>query len=111
MKLLESPKETKKYEPKKHTLHVYERSNKTKTIYRCIDPYCSHYQALEYLIGKVAECPKCGTEFILTKILLKNKLPTCFLCSKSPKKMKDTTLGKDVMEEILKELNKVEKEK
>ena len=68
-----------------HEFHEYERSKSNKEIYRCIHPECTHYHRREFLIGKKAICPKCKKPFILDKVQLRNKLPVCEFCSKSPK--------------------------
>lgn len=68
-----------------HNYHIYERSKPNKEVYRCIHPDCTHYTAKAMLLGKRSECPKCKDLFILTRLKLKNKLPTCDACSKSPK--------------------------
>jgi len=68
-----------------HNLHEYERSSENKDIYRCIHPRCNHYHRRAYLVGKAATCPKCKNEFVLTYKQLRNKLPVCDLCTKSPK--------------------------
>lgn len=68
-----------------HTIHTYERSKNNKEIYRCKYPRCSHYTNRQFLEGKEAECPKCKNSFILTWRHLRNKLPVCEFCSKSPK--------------------------
>jgi len=68
-----------------HFTHEYERSKSNKEIYRCLHPKCTHYKKREFLIGKEAICHKCKNTFILTLIQLKNKIPVCDYCTKSPK--------------------------
>lgn len=68
-----------------HEWHIWERSISNKKIYRCKHPDCSTYKDRAFLEGKRAECPKCGELYILTYAKLRNKLPTCDMCSKSPK--------------------------
>lgn len=84
-------------------IHRYERSARNKHTYRCIKPKCTHFTQDHLLLGKAAECGKCGVEFILTRMQLKNKLPVCLNCSKSPKKFVVEQMG-DVMDEVLMEV-------
>lgn len=94
-----------------HRLHIYERVGKGNgkgaidgVLYRCIDPHCTHNRKAEYILGKAALCPKCGVEFILSRMQLKNRLPVCAGCSKSPKPIL-TEVAKDVMKDIFDEIN------
>ncbi len=90
-------------------LHIYERSIKNKSIYRCIDPHCSHYQRREYLFGKAAKCAKCLEEFILDKKQLLNKTPVCLNCSKSKKAQEHQEL-KSTLEDLLNQVETKESE-
>lgn len=69
--------------PSKKHLHTYEKRPKVKgeksgvTIYRCIDPDCSHKIVREDLFGKRANCPYCGEPYILNPRILRLKLPHC----------------------------------
>ena len=66
-------------------LHTYERSKAKKTVYRCIDPDCTHYTSRDLLQGKRSSCFACGTPFILDHAQLRNWRPKCPMCTKSPK--------------------------
>lgn len=53
---------------KEHRLHIYRRvkhSSGRKDIFMCAHPYCTHVTSVEYLLGKAAECPYCGREYIM----------------------------------------------
>ena len=65
----------------KHT-HIYKRFSKTQ--YQCADPYCTHIQTVDRLIGKATRCNVCKvTEFVLTRKDLKLAMPRCVNCSNS----------------------------
>ena len=84
-------------------LHIYERSSVNKQIYRCIDPYCTHFCNKALLLGKAAKCFKCGREFLLDAYDLKLKRPLCPNCGTDSISLE----GKKV-KEFLKEMMKDE---
>lgn len=88
---------------KKCELHIYKRSNTQPSIYKCLAPRCHHFINKDFLEGKEALCPKCRCIFTLTKEKLKNKMPVCLLCSKSPKKNIEA-VASAAMEDILKKI-------
>ena len=82
-----------------HTLHEYERSKSNKEIYRCVHPDCHHYKRREFLLGKRAQCFKCKSPFILTRLQLKNFHPVCEYCTKSPR-AKESLIAKELVEKL-----------
>ena len=86
-----------------HEWHIWERVKTKKHLYRCIHPDCPTYKNKEMLTGKRAECPKCHELYILTYEKLRNKLPTCDMCSKSPK-AKELREKKEAADELLRNL-------
>ena len=83
-----------------HTLHEYERSKSNKEIYRCVHPDCHHYKRREFLLGKRAQCFKCKSSFILTRLQLNNFHPVCEYCTKSPRAKKNLIVLK-IAEELI----------
>lgn len=84
-------------------LHRYVRSRTRKDIYRCVHPDCTHYNRAELIIGKRAECSKCGAEMIIEEsqaIKYKTKYLTCLNCSKS-KKAQEYKITRDKIRDIL----------
>lgn len=64
-------------------VHTYERSKLNKKTYRCVgDPTCTHFARRELLIGKLAKCPECEREIILTSALLDLSKVICDSCRK-----------------------------
>src|SRR6266478_10155886 len=89
---------------RQHPLHAYKRSDRNEEIYKCLDPYCTHYVNKDFLENKAALCPKCGNEFILTRANLRARIPVCLMCSRSPKKY-TVMASEDIVHETLKELD------
>ena len=88
-------------------IHQYERSRSNKSIYRCIHAQCSHYQRVDFLIGKESECPKCHETFIMTEkqlIKMKVKMPVCLGCSNA-KGAADYRAAKKISEKMFERLN------
>lgn len=91
-------------------IHTYERSKTNAKIYRCIDPDCSHYHNVEFLVGKRALCNKCKEAFVLDRAQLIGKAsvkhPLCLNCSNSAKAKAHRemlTVAEDLLAEVLKE--------
>ena len=89
---------------KNHSLHTYKRSDRNKQIYKCLDPYCTHYTNKDFLENKAAICPKCHNEFLLTRKSLRARIPVCLMCSRSPKKHL-LMASEDIIHETLKDLD------
>jgi len=94
--------------PQKH-LHVYERAaHKTRIdLYFCRDPHCNHRINKIYLLGKAAECPFCGQEYVITREMLYKKrkglkLLHCKNCKKRGKERDQTVelLAQELKKEI-----------
>ena len=85
----------------KDHLHIYKRS-KSKHIYKCMHPDCTHFTDKDFLEGKRARCLKCQEPFVLTKMQLNNLIPRCSNCSNA---IKDKTLRNlsSALDEALKE--------
>lgn len=63
-------------------IHSYVRFSATQM--KCSDPYCSHLQTKDRLLGKVSRCPIChSVDFILTRADLRLAKPRCINCSNS----------------------------
>lgn len=69
----------------KDHIHTYERPRWNRSIYRCIDPSCSHYIQKRLLVGKYGKCPECGSQFILDREKLLRARPKCDFCSNTKK--------------------------
>ena len=72
----------------KHT-HTYRRSKARKNLYQCADPACSHYADRKFIVGKLAKCPDCEREYILSPYHLKLATPKCNPCLSATRKDKD----------------------
>lgn len=58
-------------------LHIYRRVKVGKndhTVYRCMEPNCSHFQQPELMEGKFAKCPRCGNPYVITERMIKDKV-------------------------------------
>jgi len=65
-------------------IHKYQRVKFKSgyTIYRCMQPGCSHFVREELILNREAICWRCGGVFIITQLL---KKPHCLNCvKKSP---------------------------
>ena len=72
--------------------HIHSYIKFSASQMQCSDPYCSHLQTKDRLVGKVSRCPICKiTDFILTRADLKLAKPRCVNCSqtKAAKKFKE----------------------
>jgi Zn ribbon nucleic-acid-binding protein len=68
---------------------------------QCADPYCSHLQTKDRLVGKVSRCPICKTtDFILTRADLKLAKPRCVNCSQT-KAAKEFKENRDKVKNVL----------
>jgi len=68
---------------------------------KCADPYCSHINTNDRLIGKVSRCPFCKiTDFILTRADLKLAKPKCVNCSQT-RAAKEFRENRDKVKETL----------
>jgi hypothetical protein len=87
-------------------IHSYIRFSKTQ--YRCADPYCSHLNTIDKLLGKVSRCPICKiTDFVLSRSDLKLAKPRCINCSQT-KSAREFKENKQVIKDKLgNELNLV----
>lgn len=93
-------------------IHTYERHPTRRDIYRCIDPSCSHYINITFLLGKEGLCPNCHQKIILTHDILgvtrngkqngnnQRKRPLGLCCRKSKKAIEFQT-GRAVVENVL----------
>lgn len=72
----------------RHT-HTYRRSRARNNLYQCTDPACSHYADRKFIVGKLAKCPDCGREYILTPYDLKLATPKCEQCKNLTRGAKD----------------------
>lgn len=70
---------------KQQHIHIYERPRWNKSIYRCIEPDCSHYIQKKLLLGKYGRCPECQNQFILDREKLLRAKPKCDFCSNTAK--------------------------
>lgn len=62
-------------------IHQYVRVKLTNsTVYRCMKIGCSHYIRPQFLINKIAECPFCGNDYVVTRELAKRKVLRCNEC-------------------------------
>ena len=71
----------------KHT-HQYMRVKiKESVVYRCMIPGCTHYIPKALLINRIANCPYCGNDFLITRELARRERLHCSSCtvSKKPK--------------------------
>lgn len=64
--------------------HVHTYVKYSKTQMKCDDPYCTHLQLKDRLLGKITRCSVCKrNEFVLTKQDLKRVRPRCIECSET----------------------------
>jgi transcription elongation factor Elf1 len=62
-------------------IHQYARVKLTNSmVYRCMKIGCNHYLRPQFLVNKVAECPFCGKEYVVTRELSRRKLLRCSNC-------------------------------
>lgn len=65
--------------------HKYQRflvkgaKSVSEAIYRCMHPGCPHYLTDRFIKGAIAECWRCGSEFVITK---EYKKPHCDKCTR-----------------------------
>ncbi len=80
----------------------WERLN-SHIVYKCVLDGCSHYQIPELLVGRTAQCSRCGGEFVVTQRMVGSDKRVNLYCDdcKKDKKTKAT-------EEFLSELGLVE---
>jgi len=57
------------------------RTSVNKYKFRCVHPGCQHYLTNEFIVGAIAECWRCGDEFVIDKVLALKK-PHCRPCTK-----------------------------
>jgi hypothetical protein len=63
--------------------HTLERvKDKSKKLFRCLDPECFYANHRDFLIGKKFMCPFCGDIYILTMDMARRKLPHCRKCTR-----------------------------
>ncbi len=78
-------------------IHEYKRVPKSKSMYMCNHPHCTHRLSRIYLDGKASLCTKCKTEFVLDKYDLKLANPLCHLhCSTRPEFVKQRELAQQL---------------
>lgn len=69
-----------------HKIHQYMRiKGKNSVMYRCMLPGCSHYIMGQFIVNKIALCPYCGENFLVTYDLARRKRVHCADCMKSKK--------------------------
>jgi hypothetical protein len=64
-------------------VHTYQRLNRLKGTFRCVDKYCTRVVHKSHLAGKACLCNICGQEFVLTIQDLRRSKPRCFNCSET----------------------------
>lgn len=70
----------------KHEIHQYKKVElENSTVYRCMKPGCSHYVRKPFITNRIAECPYCGQNYIITNELAKLTTLHCAACTKSKK--------------------------
>ena len=79
--------------------HRYKKVNlasspgKVYIVYRCMLPDCNHYLKPELLIGKRANCWRCGENFVVTAEMARLAKPHCKKCTEreeSPNRIRVT---------------------
>lgn len=71
-------------------IHQYKRVKvKDSTVYRCILPNCAHYIGKAFIINRVAKCPYCGNEYLITRELARRETLHCQNCTKGKVKNED----------------------
>jgi hypothetical protein len=68
-------------------LHKYKRVklSPTYTVYKCMEPSCTHYIRPELVEGKLCQCNRCGEPMTMDKLAMTLAKPHCKACTKSPK--------------------------
>lgn len=65
-----------------HKIHQYKRvKGKNSVMYRCVLPGCSHYVRDIFIVGRIAKCPYCGENFLVTNELARRKTLHCEDCT------------------------------
>lgn len=73
----------------KHDVHQYKKVVlENSTVYRCMKAGCTHYTRKAFIVNKIAECPYCGKNYLITSELAKLTTLHCPECTKSTKKVK-----------------------
>lgn len=62
-------------------------------IYRCMLPGCSHYILKALLINRIANCPYCGNDYVITKDLARRERLHCSACTVSKKPKAEEVVG------------------
>lgn len=70
-------------------VHTYVRLKSRPNTFKCDDPYCTHFERREMVLGKASLCNDCGKEFILDREALRRVKPRCLECS-------DTKAGQEL---------------
>lgn len=86
---------------KRKHLHKYEKVILGKsgyTVFRCIEPDCSHYIAKEFVKGKLCACNRCDNPMIMDTRAMNLTKPHCVDCIEH----KDTNISKlkELMEKL-----------
>lgn len=70
-------------------LHKYKRTNlstdklKPYIVFKCIEPYCTHYMKDKLVEGKLCLCNRCDKPMIMDKVAMTMAKPHCADCTKS----------------------------
>ena len=73
---------------------------KNSVMYRCMLPGCSHYVRDIFIVGRIAKCPYCGEDFVITSELARRKRVHCENCTNK----KDDKLAPEETTSFLEEI-------
>lgn len=95
-----------KYQEHAHKYVRVRLGKKDYIVFRCVRPGCAHYIRQELVIGKIAQCWRCGDEFVMNQKTAMLKKPHCTKCTNSPGKVKaePISMGIEARQEMLKRL-------
>ena len=73
---------------KEKHLHSYKKVNignkdRPFIVYKCTKLNCSHYIRPEFIEGKLSECPRCDSAYVITRNDLRNVTLHCDKCTVS----------------------------
>lgn len=74
--------------------HQYMRVKINKaTVYRCMLPGCTHYIPKALLLNRIANCPYCGNDYLITRELARRERLHCSSCTVTKKVKAEEVVG------------------
>jgi len=86
---------------KPHKIHQYRKVKLVKSVvFRCMLPGCTHYTREAFIINKIALCPFCGKDFLITRDLARRETVHCSECIVSTKPKVEVKEVVEFLEEL-----------